>query len=93
MPTEREKDLTAVLGCTGARRAAEICAAGGHHLALFGPGTSKTMLAERLPGIMPRLDLTAALETTAIHSIAGELPPGSGLIMRPPIAAHAMPHQ
>lgn len=85
--TEQEKDLAEVLGCPGARRAAEICAAGGHHLALLGPATNKTMLAERLPGIMPRLDMTAALEATSVHSIAGLLPPGSGLITRPPMAA------
>jgi len=87
LATEREKDLAEVLGCPGARRAAEISAAGGHHLALFGSGASKTMLAERLPGIMPRLDQAAALEATAVRSIAGELSPGDGLIERPPVAA------
>jgi len=87
LATEREKDLAEVLGCPGARRALEISATGGHHLALFGPDPGKTMLAERLPGIMPRLDQAAALEATAVHSIAGELSPGARLIERPPVAA------
>jgi len=87
MAADQEKDMAEVPGCPGARRAAEICAAGGHHLALLGPAASKTMLAERLPGIMPRLDLNGALETTAVHSIAGVIRPGSGLITQPPIAA------
>ena len=78
-------DLADVLGQPLARRAAEICAAGGHHLMLLGPpGTGKTMLAERIPTIMPPLEPTAALEVTSIHSIAGTLPPGSPLISEPP---------
>jgi magnesium chelatase family protein len=78
-------DLTDVLGQPLARRAAEICAAGGHHLFLLGPpGAGKTMLAERIPGILPALDPAAALEVTSIHSIAGTLPPGSPLISEPP---------
>ena len=78
-------DLADVLGQPLARRAAEICAAGGHHLMLLGPpGTGKTMLAERIPTILPPLEPAAALEVTSIHSIAGTLPPGSPLISEPP---------
>ena len=64
-------------GRTSAGAALEVAAAGGHHIALFGPpGAGKTMLAERLPSILPELDDEAALEVTALHSIAGVLPPG-----------------
>ena len=67
-------DLAEVLGQAEARRAIEICAAGGHNLSLLGPpGVGKTMLAERLPTIMPRLEAAAALEVTSIHSVAGVL--------------------
>lgn len=81
-------DLSEVLGQPAARRAAEICAAGGHHLSLLGPpGAGKTMLAERLPTVMPELDRAAALEVTAIHSVAGTLPGGSPLMTEPPFCA------
>ena len=81
-------DLADVLGQPAARRAAEICAAGGHHLSLLGPpGTGKTMLAERIPTILPRLDRAAAVEVTAIHSVAGTLPAGRPLITEPPFCA------
>ncbi len=81
-------DLSEVLGQPAARRAAEICAAGGHHLSLLGPpGAGKTMLAERLPTVMPVLDRTAALEVTSIHSVAGTLPAGSPLMTEPPFCA------
>jgi magnesium chelatase family protein len=81
-------DLSEVLGQPAARRAAEICAAGGHHLSLLGPpGAGKTMLAERLPTVMPLLDRAAALEVTAIHSVAGTLPAGSPLMTEPPFCA------
>jgi magnesium chelatase family protein len=81
-------DLADVLGQPAARRAAEICAAGGHHLSLLGPpGAGKTMLAERIPTILPSLDRAAALEVTAIHSIAGTLPAGSPLMTEPPFCA------
>ena len=67
----------------GAR--SRFCAAGGHHLMLLGPpGAGKTMLAERIPTILPPLTPAAALEVTSIHSIAGTLPPGSPLITEPP---------
>jgi magnesium chelatase family protein len=78
-------ELADVVGQPDARRAAEIAAAGGHHLFLHGPpGTGKTMLAERLPGLLPDLDTACALEVTAVHSVAGELPPGCPLLVRPP---------
>src|SRR6201996_6618252 len=84
----RKKDLAEVLGKAEARLAAEICAAGGHNLSLLGPpGAGKTMLAERLPSILPALDTAAALEVTSIHSIAGQLPPGTGLLTVPPYCA------
>ncbi len=82
------RDLADVVGQPTARRAVEICAAGGHHLLLLGPpGVGKTMLAERLPTVLPRLEPDAALEVTAIHSIAGALPPGSPLLTEPPFCA------
>jgi magnesium chelatase family protein len=81
-------DLSDVLGQPTARRAAEICAAGGHHMCLLGPpGAGKTMLAERLPTILPPLDRRAALEVTAIYSVAGTLPAGSPLVTQPPFCA------
>ncbi len=77
-----------MLGQPAARRAAEICAAGGHHLSLLGPpGAGKTMLAERIPTVMPVLDRAAALEVTSIHSVAGTLPVGSPLLTEPPFCA------
>jgi magnesium chelatase family protein len=82
------RDLADVVGQPTARRAAEICAAGGHHLLLLGPpGVGKTMLAERLPTVLPRLEPDAALEVTAIHSIAGTLPSGGPLLTEPPFCA------
>jgi magnesium chelatase family protein len=81
-------DLAEMLGQAMARRAAEVCAAGGHHLSLLGPpGAGKTMLAERIPTILPRLDPEAALEVTAIHSVAGALPPQVPLLTDPPFRA------
>jgi magnesium chelatase family protein len=87
-PARPRPDLSEVLGQPVARRAAEICAAGGHHLCLLGPpGAGKTMLAERLPTVMPALDAAAALEVTSIHSVAGTLPGGSPLMTEPPFCA------
>ncbi|MEU9823791.1 YifB family Mg chelatase-like AAA ATPase [Micromonospora chersina] len=81
-------DLVDVAGQRLGRRALEVAAAGGHHLALLGPpGAGKTMLAERLPSVLPELDDDAALEVTALHSIAGLLPPGGRLLRRPPFQA------
>ena len=83
-----KRDLAEVLGQAEARLAAEICAAGGHNLSLLGPpGAGKTMLAERLPTVLPALDSAAALEVTAIYSVAGQLPAGAGLITVPPFWA------
>ena len=77
-------DLADVRGQHAARAALELAAAGGHHLAMTGPpGVGKTMLAERLPGLLPALDEQASLEVTAIHSVAGRLE-GGRLITVPP---------
>ncbi|TMQ66032.1 MAG: ATP-binding protein [Candidatus Eisenbacteria bacterium] len=81
-------DLGEVRGQGLARRALEIAAAGGHNLLLVGPpGAGKTMLARRLPGILPPLAADHAVEVTTIHSVAGRLPPGAGLIRLPPFRA------
>jgi magnesium chelatase family protein len=81
-------DLGDVVGQAVGRRAVEVAAAGGHHLFLTGPpGAGKTMLAERLPGLLPELDEQAALEVTAIHSVAGTLPPDAPLVTRPTFEA------
>jgi magnesium chelatase family protein len=81
-------DLADVAGQELARFGLEVTAAGGHHLALFGPpGAGKTMLAERLPSILPELDDAAALEVTSLHSVAGLLPAEGRLIRRPPFQA------
>lgn len=81
----RTPDLADVLGQREARWALEVAAAGGHHLLMVGPpGAGKTMLAARLPGLLPDLEETAAVEVTAIHSVAGTLRPDDGLVRRPP---------
>jgi magnesium chelatase family protein len=87
-PRQPARDMSEVLGQYEARRAAEVCAAGGHNLSLLGPpGAGKTMLAERLPGILPPLTHEAALEVTSIHSVAGTLAAGAGLVREPPFCA------
>jgi magnesium chelatase family protein len=81
-------DLADVVGQEKGRRALELAAAGGHHLALYGPpGSGKTMLAQRLPTLLPPLDDAAALAVTAVHSLAGALPPAARLIRQPPFQA------
>jgi magnesium chelatase family protein len=83
-----EIDLVDVLGMADARFALEVAAAGGHHLLLSGPkGCGKTTLAERMPTILPDLTLAESLELTALHSLAGALREGDGLLRRPPFSA------
>ncbi len=81
-------DLADVVGQSHARFAVEVAAAGAHHLMLTGPpGVGKTMLAQRLPGLLPPLTHEEALEVTAIHSVAGLLSGSTPLITRPPFVA------
>lgn len=81
-------DLADVVGQPRGRRAVEVAAAGGHHMAMVGPpGSGKTMLAQRLPSVLPALDDQAALEVTAVWSVAGLLPQGAPLRRRPPLEA------
>ncbi|EFQ83153.1 Mg chelatase-like protein [Aeromicrobium marinum DSM 15272] len=78
-------DLADVAGQEDARLAVLVAAAGGHHLLMTGPpGIGKTMLAQRLPGLLPDLDHQAALEVSAVHSVAGVLPGDAPLMLRPP---------
>ncbi|WJV45892.1 YifB family Mg chelatase-like AAA ATPase [Streptomyces flavofungini] len=85
---DQRHDLADVVGQLSARTAIEVAAAGGHHTFLQGPpGAGKTMLAERMPTIMPRLSRAESLEVTAVHSVAGLLPPGKPLVDIPPFCA------
>ncbi|MFC9898287.1 YifB family Mg chelatase-like AAA ATPase [Nocardia sp. NPDC127579] len=87
-PAPTGGDLSEVVGQDEARWALEVAAAGGHHLLLTGPpGIGKTMLAQRLPGLLPPLSESEALEVTAIHSMAGLLSGDQPLITMPPFVA------
>ncbi len=88
VPVASRGDMSEVRGQGLARLAVELAAAGGHHLLLVGsPGCGKTMLAERLSGLLPDLDQAEALVATMTHSAAGVTLPPSGLVTRPPFRA------
>ena len=82
---QSQLDMRDVRGQDLAKRALEVAAAGGHNVLMVGPpGSGKTMLAKRVPSILPQMTLEESLETTKIHSIAGSLPPDSPLVTQRP---------
>jgi len=88
LPAQSLPDLAEVRGQLLARRALEVAAAGGHNLLLVGPpGAGKTMMARRVAGILPPLAFEEALDVTAVHSVAGLLPAGAGLLLDRPFRA------
>ncbi len=88
LPAMALPDLSDVRGQAMAKRAMEIAAAGGHNILLIGPpGTGKSMLAKRLPSILPPLTFEEALQTTKVHSVTGLLPAGESLLNRRPFRA------